>query len=197
MVSHQIVYIYYLNFVISGNSSLLTFIANKNPSKNRMQPTPMTSDFGTGCNPPCVGSAYIWSMEIPLTDYSGRCLHIYIYIYLYIYIHVYKSKTSFKYHVPTCLRSLRSLRPWGPLYFCRKSYTSFWIPVLFVGKKSKQRNVCRQDYGFTADDWPLMDHGFKARFEEPAVKGWHRFFPMVNRFGLTGKWFKTCLRKLF
>ncbi len=99
--------------------------------------------------------------------------------------------------MPTCLRSLRSLRPWGPLYFCRKSYTSFWIPVLFVGKKSKQRNVCRQDYGFTADDWPLMDHGFKARFEEPAVKGWHRFFPMVNRFGLTGKWFKTCLRKLF
>ncbi len=85
MVSHQIVYIYYLNFVISGNSSLLTFIANKNPSKNRMQPTPMTSDFGTGCNPPCVGSAYIWSMEIPLTDYSGRCLHIYIYIYIYIY----------------------------------------------------------------------------------------------------------------
>eukprot|EP00435_Cladocopium_sp_Y103_P017704 s1973_g4.t1 len=28
-----------------------------------------------------------------------------------------------------------------------------------------------QDYGLTADDWPLMDNGFKSRFDEPSVKG--------------------------
>ncbi|CAJ1393971.1 unnamed protein product [Effrenium voratum] len=43
-----------------------------------------------------------------------------------------------------------------------------------------------QDYGFTAEDWPLADHGFKARFQEPAVKGfmavnfWRPVAPMKH-----------------
>ena len=124
MVSHQIVYIF-CNF---RKLFLADFHCQQKPFKKWDATHLHDLRFWNGMQPPCVGSAYIWSMEIPLTDYTGRCLHI--------YIHVYKSKNpSLKYHVPTFLRSLRSLRPWGPLYFCRKSYTSFWIPFLVVGKK--------------------------------------------------------------
>ncbi|CAE7417496.1 aclN [Symbiodinium sp. CCMP2592] len=41
-----------------------------------------------------------------------------------------------------------------------------------------------QDYGYTADDWPLADNGFKARFDEPNVTGfmavnfWRPVLPM-------------------
>ena len=39
-------------------------------------------------------------------------------------------------------------------------------------KSTHQRSVlCYEDYGYTADDWPLADNGFKARFDEPNVTG--------------------------
>ena len=60
-----------------------------------------------------------------------------------------------------------------------------------------------EDYGLTAEDWPLMDNGFKSRFDEPSVKGhwWagddhgdRSWFPRIGWInGILGSWYGRTL----